>query len=125
MISADESRKECKHMEKNLLTQGARGKNLERLSEEKGASLPCFSPEKGKHPGPYAHTPCSDPRLSDLYGPESVSQHITRPSGESSWEKSQPEEGHGFGAPRGSCKLGAFPEVRSQPPKRIPALVKG
>ena len=74
MISADESRKECKHMEKNLLTQGARGKNLERLSEEKGASLPCFSPEKGKHPGPYAHTPCSDPRLSDLYGPELVSQ---------------------------------------------------
>lgn len=37
---------------KELPDPGARGKSFERVSEEKGASLPCSPPEKGKHPGP-------------------------------------------------------------------------
>lgn len=104
-------------MAKNFLTQGLGLRTWKGSVKRREPASPAPHQKKVSTLGVIPTLPAQDLSFSDLYGPESVSQHIPRPSGESSWEKSQPEEGHGFGAPRGSCKLGGSPEARSQSPK--------
>ena len=142
MISVDESRKECKHTEKNYLTQGARGKNLERLSEEKGASLPCFSPEKGKHRGlmptlparirgsqtsvAQSRCPSTSPGPAGNPAGRRASQRkamaLALPEGVASWVRPRRSGVSHQRDPGSSQRLRRTPEVREGQPYRRPTL---